>query len=177
MLTKVPCNLFGRGQAQARGLGWRIPACRPKSFFNSVSWDILLMFHNLRSLKMYFWQDWVNARSARDNFLESQIFRRCKQANLRRGEKAEGSSWWQGEIKCDNRSRLGHGDPFKYKLLQCHSVPYNLSTAHYLYAGTHASFKSDSGKGLLEGQTLFLVNLPPGYVTDRELVPFFKHSS
>jgi ribosomal RNA-processing protein 7 len=54
-------------------------------------------------------------------------------------------------------------------------VLYNSSTTHYLYARAHASIKSDTRKFLLEGRTLFLVNLPPD-TTDRELVLFFKHS-
>jgi ribosomal RNA-processing protein 7 len=54
-------------------------------------------------------------------------------------------------------------------------VLYNSSITHYLYSHAHASIKSDSRKFLLEGRTLFLVNLPPD-TTDRELVLFFKHS-
>ena len=59
--------------------------------------------------------------------------------------------------------------------LQLHSSVYNPSTAYYLYARAHASFKSDSRKVLLDGQTLFPENLPSDTM-DRELVSFFKHS-
>jgi ribosomal RNA-processing protein 7 len=53
-------------------------------------------------------------------------------------------------------------------------VSYKSST-HYLYARLHSSSKSDSGKILPDGRTLFLVNVPPD-ATERELVLFFKKS-